>query len=146
MTAESLFAIANPLALLGWFGLALAPLAPRWVDLIAGWVIPALLSLGYSVLILVHWADAPGGFGTLGAVQALFTDPDVALAGWLHFLAFDLFIGAWIVRHARAHGERHMVILPILPFAFLFGPIGFAAYVALRLVRRSGFATAEWAL
>jgi hypothetical protein len=143
MSADTLFAIANPFALLGWIALAFAPLAPRWVDLVAGWIIPGLLSLGYAVLILVHWADAPGGFGSLGAVQALFTDPEIALAGWLHFLAFDLFIGAWIVRHARAQGERHLVILPILPFAFLFGPIGLAAYFALRLVRRSGFSTTQ---
>ncbi|WP_439136844.1 ABA4-like family protein [Roseicyclus sp.] len=143
MAAETLFTIANPFALLGWIALAFAPLAPRWADLMAGWIIPGLLSLGYAVLILVHWADAPGGYSNLDAVQALFTDPDIALAGWLHFLAFDLFIGAWIVRHARAQGERHLVILPILPFAFLFGPIGLAAYFALRLVRRSGFSTPQ---
>ena len=146
MSAEALFAIANPLALIGWVALAAAPLAPRWVDLVAGWIIPGILSLAYGVLILVHWADAPGGFGSLADVQALFTDPDVALAGWLHFLAFDLFIGAWIVRHARANGERHLVILPILPFAFLFGPIGLVAYFALRLIRRSGFVPLDGAL
>jgi len=143
MSAEVLFQIANPLALLGWIALAGAPLAPRAADLLAGWILPGALSLGYSVLILLHWAEAPGGFGSLAEVQALFTDPDLALAGWMHFLAFDLFVGAWIVRHARAAGERHLVILPILPFAFLFGPAGLMAYMALRLVRRAGAAAGE---
>lgn len=141
MAPEFLFAIANPLALSGWIALVLAPLAPRLIDLLAGWIIPGLLSWAYAVLIMVHWADAPGGFGSLADVQALFIFSEVALAGWLHFLAFDLFIGAWIVRDARARGERHLVILPILPFVFFFGPMGLAAYVALRLIRRAGFVT-----
>jgi hypothetical protein len=136
MTPETLFMIANPLALMGWLALALAPLAPRLIDLFAGWVLPGLLSLGYAVLMLVHFADAPGGFQTLAAVQALFTDADVALAGWMHYLAFDLFIGAWILRDARRAGFAHWVVLPILPFVFLVGPAGFVAYLTLKLLRR----------
>jgi hypothetical protein len=136
MTPETLFTIANPLALMGWLALAVAPLAPRAIDLFAGWVLPGLLSLGYAVLMLVHFADAPGGFQTLAAVQALFTDADVALAGWMHYLAFDLFIGAWILRDARRAGFAHWVVLPILPFVFLVGPAGFVAYLTLKLLRR----------
>jgi hypothetical protein len=136
MTAETLFMIANPLALIGWLALALAPLAPRLIDLFAGWFLPGILSLGYAVLMLVHFADAPGGFQSLADVQALFTDADVALAGWVHYLAFDLFIGAWMLRDARREGFAHWVVLPILPFVFLVGPAGFVAYVALKLLRR----------
>jgi hypothetical protein len=105
MTPETLFMIANPLALMGWLALAIAPLAPRLIDLFAD-------------------------------VQALFTDADVALAGWVHYLAFDLFIGAWILRDARREGFAHWVVLPILPFVFLVGPAGFVAYLALKLLRR----------
>lgn len=136
MTADTLFAIANPAALLGWVTLVLAPLAPRGIDLFAGWLLPGALSLSYAVVMLVHFADAPGGFGTLAEVQALFTDADVALAGWLHFLAFDLFIGAWIVRDARQHGISHWAVLPILPLVFLIGPAGLLGYLALRLLWR----------
>jgi hypothetical protein len=136
MTPETLFMIANPLALMGWLALAIAPLAPRLIDLFAGWVLPGLLSLGYAVLMLVHFADAAGGFQTLADVQALFTDADVALAGWVHYLAFDLFIGAWILRDARREGFAHWFVLPILPFVFLVGPAGFLAYLSLKLLRR----------
>lgn len=131
MPADTLFAIANPLALSGWVALALAPLAPRAVDLYAGWVLPGLLSIAYSVLIVVYFADAPGGYGSLSAVQALFTAPHVALAGWVHFLAFDLFVGAWIVRRSRAEGIPHLAVLPILPLAFLFAPAGLLAWFVL---------------
>lgn len=140
MSAEMLFSIASPLALLGWLALVAAPLAPRTVDILAGWVLPGGLSLAYAVLMLVHFADAPGGFQTLHDVQALFTDVHVALAGWIHFLAFDLFIGAWIVRDSQRQSIAHWMVLPILPFAFLLGPAGLLAYMGLRLIRRRGIA------
>jgi hypothetical protein len=135
MPPDVLFSFANPLALLGWVALVFAPFAQRLIDLVAGWILPALLALLYTIIMAVHFADAPGGFQTLAEVQALFTDADVALAGWVHFLAFDLFIGAWIVRDARRQGFAHWMVLPILPFAFLFGPAGLLAYLVLRLVR-----------
>ena len=104
MSAEFLFSLVNPLALLGWIALAATPLAPRWIDPVVGYILPGALSLAYCVLMLIHLADAPGGFQSLSAMQALFTDPDVALAGWIHYLAFDLFIGAWVLRDARRPG------------------------------------------
>lgn len=134
MTPDSLFQIANPLVLVGWLALALAPLSPRWSDRVAGLAIPLLLSIGYAALVLVHWAGAPGGFGSLADVMALFTAPGVALAGWVHYLAFDLFVGAWITRTARAERIPHLFTLPCLILTFLFGPAGFAAFTALRAI------------
>ncbi len=127
-----LFQYSGPLVLLGWLALALSPLAPRLAQIVAGLAIPAILSVAYTALILVHWADAPGGFSSLADVMALFTDPPVALAGWLHYLAFDLLIGAWITRTARREGIPHLLILPCLVPTFLFGPAGFLAFLILR--------------
>ena len=129
---HALFQFSGPLAILGWLSLVLAPFAPRLTDAIASLVIPALLSVGYTALILVHWAGAPGGFDSLANVMALFTHPGVALAGWVHYLAFDLFVGAWITRTARAERIPHLLILPCLVLTFLFGPAGFLAFTALR--------------
>ncbi len=133
---HALFQVTGPLAILGWLSLLLAPLAPRLADTVAALIIPVLLSVGYAGLILVHWSDAPGGFDTLANVMALFTNPFVALAGWVHYLAFDLFVGAWITRTARAEGIPHLLTLPCLVLTFLFGPAGFLAFTALR----AGFA------
>lgn len=129
---HTLFQITGPLAMLGWLALALSPLAPRLADWVAALIIPALLSVAYTALILVHWADAPGGFDSLSNVMALFTDPAVALAGWVHYLAFDLFVGAWITRTARAEAIPHLLILPCLVLTFLFGPAGLLAFLILR--------------
>jgi hypothetical protein len=129
---HQMFQITGPLAMLGWLALVLSPLAPRLADWVAALVIPALLSVAYTALILVHWADAPGGFDSLANVMALFTNPAVALAGWVHYLAFDLFVGAWITRTARAEAIPHLLILPCLVLTFLFGPAGLLAFLILR--------------
>ena len=84
--------------------LALTPLAPRIADRVAGLAIPALLSVGYAALILAFWSGAPGGFDSLPNVMLLFTRPEIALAGWVHYLAFDMLVGAWEVRVARREG------------------------------------------
>jgi hypothetical protein len=65
----------------------------------------------------------------------LFTQPGIALAGWIHYLAFDLFVGAWEVRDASRHGVPHRVVVPCLVLTFLLGPSGLLAYLALRGVR-----------
>ncbi len=131
MTADQLFQIANPLALLGWLALALSPLAPRAAQM-AALAIPLLLSLLYTGLVLAFWWQAPGGFSSLPDVQALFTHPHIALAGWVHYLAFDLWVGAWIAHTARAERIAHAFILPCLALTFLFGPAGLLAFVTLR--------------
>ena len=49
----------------------------------------------------MHFQGAEGGFGSLADVATLFGKPELLLAGWIHYLAFDLFIGAWEVRDAQ---------------------------------------------
>lgn len=134
MQPDTLFQLSGPLAMTGWLALAATPLAPRLTQLVAGLVIPLILSLGYAALILANWSGAEGGFGSLSDVMLLFTNPAVALAGWLHYLAFDLFVGAWEVRTARHERIPHLLVLPCLVLTFLFGPIGLLAFLGLRLV------------
>ena len=136
MTPDALFQITNPIALLGWLALIIAPLAPRLTDAIANLIIPLLMSVAYSALILAYWAGATGGYDSLPNVMALFTDPHIALAGWVHYLAFDLFVGAWAVRTARAEAIPHLLTLPHLALIFLFGPAGFLTFHAMRLAFR----------
>ena len=136
MTPDTLFQIANPLAMLGWITLALSPLAPRWADRIGGFLIPAILSLLYAGLILGYWWQGQGGFDSLSNVMALLSNPWMALAGWVHFLAFDLFIGGWITRRARTERIAHLMILPCLLMTFLFGPIGLILFLSIAATRR----------
>lgn len=135
MTADALFDLSGPVALLGWVLLALSPLFPRFAQIIAGIVIPVVLSLLYSAIMLVNWSQADGGFDTLGNVMLLFDNPMIALGGWVHFLAFDLLIGAWEVRTARREGISHLLVLPCLALTLYFGPIGFVAFLGIWQMR-----------
>jgi len=69
-------------------------------------------------------------------VSALFAVPEVLLAGWIHYLAFDLFVGGWIARNGSAAGISPLLLTPILLATFLAGPVGYLAYVLLRPLMR----------
>jgi hypothetical protein len=132
---DRVFSLAGLVAMAGWLALALAPLRPRLAQAVATFVVPAVIGLAYAGLIARYWGEAPGGFGSLDEVGALFGHRGVLLAGWLHYLAFDLFVGAWEVREARRVGLPHWQILPALALTFLFGPIGLLVFLALRAAR-----------
>lgn len=129
---ETIFSLGSGAAMLGWLGLILLPFSRAVVDGVSGLIIPLLLSTAYIGLIFTGFAGADGGFDSLAAVGLLFQTPAMLLAGWLHYLAFDLFVGATIVRTARAEGVPHLVVVPCLVATFLFGPLGFFLFTALR--------------
>ncbi len=132
MKAEQIFSIANLIAMLGWILIAVAP---RWVvtrKVVLSGVIPLLLAVAYLVLIVLFFGKADGGFGSLADVMKLFTNEWATLAGWIHYLAFDLFIGSWEVKDAEARGISHWLVIPCLVLTFLLGPIGFLLYSILR--------------
>jgi hypothetical protein len=136
MSAENLFSAANALALAGWVALVAAP-RRRWAHWhVAGLGVPAALALLYAVLLAIHAPGAEGGFSTLGSVRALFARDGVLLAGWVHYLAFDLFIGAWMCRRATAESLAWWQFYPALPLTFLAGPVGLLVFFALRAARR----------
>lgn len=135
LSPENVFAVANTTALAGWLTLLAAPLLPRLAEAIAGAAIPLLLGAAYTGIVLAFWTRAEGGFGTLADVMLLFDNPHIALAGWLHYLAFDLLIGVAIVRTARAEAIAFVLVVPCLVLTFLFGPAGFLAFAALRWAR-----------
>lgn len=132
MSLDAIFSFASLLALLGWVALAASPVMPVWSDRIAGWVIPSVIAMVYAALVLVHLGRADGGFSSLDEVARLFSSRPVLLAGWLHYLAFDLAIGAWEVRDARRRAVPFAFVLPCLAATFLVGPAGFLLFVAVR--------------
>lgn len=135
MTLDLLFKLGNMTALAGWALLLASPVLPRLADRVAGLAIPLLLAVAYTGLVLAFWTGAEGGFGSLRDVMRLFDFEGVALAGWLHYLAFDLLIGAWAVRTARAEGIAFALVVPCLVLTFLFGPAGYFAFSCLRAGR-----------
>lgn len=136
MTPETAFAIANTGILPAWLLLAFAP---RWRVTEAlvhgGWYIAAYCLL-YSALLFYALGFTPpvegASFNSLAGVMALFSSPLGVLIGWVHYLAFDLFVGAWEARDARRRGVPHWLLLPCLFFTLMFGPFGLLIYLAVR--------------
>jgi hypothetical protein len=137
MSANQLFSIVNGVAMLGWVSIVVLP-HRRWpADVVAGWLLPGILAGLYVVIVLATWWQSPGGFSSLTQVAQLFENPWLLLAGWVHYLAFDLLVGSWIVRDARSRGIAHLWLLPSLALTFLFGPGGWLSYLLLRAVLRA---------
>jgi hypothetical protein len=144
MNWDLIFKIANFGILPFWLLLALGPrstMMVRGIFLLG----TGLLALSYTILIiglmagffdggLVTETGAAGSpdFTTLTGVMALFDSKGGATIGWIHYLAFDLFVGLWIARNADRHGISRIVQVPILFFTLMFGPIGLLLYLVTR--------------
>jgi hypothetical protein len=131
MTIEGVFSACNLLAMAGWILLLALPRQRRAMT-IAGTAIPLALALVYLVLFLLHARGSSGGFSSLAAVAQLFENRWLLLAGWVHYLAFDLFIGAWETRDAMARRVPRLLLAPCLVMTFMLGPIGLLCYHVLR--------------
>jgi len=132
MTPDQIFSIANPLALLGWIALILFPRRRIVTDVVIGIAVPALFATAYVAIIAAKWGTSVGSFSSLQGVMMLFTNPWLVLAGWIHYLAFDLLIGRWEVIDAGERGVPHLAVVPCLLLTFMFGPSGWLLY---RIVR-----------
>ncbi|HAA78417.1 TPA: DUF4281 domain-containing protein [Candidatus Latescibacteria bacterium] len=135
MTPESLFQIANGAAMLCWIVLLVLHRQPVVTRVILPVGAVGLLSLLYGYLIVSGLDGWEGGFDSLSNVSLLFQNQTLLLAGWVHYLAFDLFVGCWEVRDARRQDISIILILPALVLTFMFGPIGLIAYFLIRFVR-----------
>jgi Domain of unknown function (DUF4281) len=132
MTPEHVFALANTVALIGWVLLIALP-RQRWVsELVAPRVLPALFAGVYVAILAMFLKGSSGGFSSLSAVATLFTQPWLLLAGWVHYLAFDLIVGSWEVSDARERGIPYVAVVPCLVLTFMFGPAGWLAYSGVR--------------
>lgn len=134
MNPGAVFKIANNFALIGWLVLVFLP---RWrwsARLIAPVLIPVLLSGLYTALVVAEFGHSSGRFSSLLQVAQLFQNRAILLAGWVHYLAFDLFVGSWEVRDAQQIGIAHYLVIPCLIFTFFFGPAGWLLYFVVRSV------------
>jgi hypothetical protein len=82
--------MASTAVLPGWLLLVLAPRWRHTARLVSAVVIPGLLAVLYAAVIAARWGSAEGGFSSLADVQKLFADPWILLAGWVHYLVFDV--------------------------------------------------------
>lgn len=131
MSPEQIFSLTNAIAVLSWVLLAVLP-GRQWVTVVTGKAVPMLFAVLYASFVADTFAGAEGSFSTLGGVAMLFSNRWLLLAGWLHYLAFDLLIGTWEARDARARGVPQLVLVPCLFLTLMFGPAGWLLYMGVR--------------
>ena len=136
MTASQVFSFANMLVMPMWL---LMIFLPKWkvTRFLTDYkVIPIVLSVVYAIYIILAikiggWMD----FGSLSSVMALFTEENAVLAGWVHYLAFDLLVGMWMLEQNRQLQIHPVLMAPCLLGAFMFGPIGFLLFMIIKSVK-----------
>jgi len=138
MSHETVFSIINFVAIAGWILLVVAPGRKIVTDVVASVLIPTVMALFYVGVLAAVWGRSEGSFSTLAGVSTLFKEPWLLLAGWAHYLAFDLFIGSWEVRDARKRQIPHLLVIPCLISTLMFGPLGWLLYMLIRAVRGAG--------
>jgi hypothetical protein len=130
-----LFKIATAIAMTGW---ALIIAAPGWAmtDKVVSTGVAGLLAVLYVYLLVgarrLDTEPVRGSFASLKGIINLFKSPRVILAGWVHFLAFDLMVALWIRADAAPLGLSHWWLIPIYLLTLMFGPAGLLVYLLIR--------------
>ena len=75
-------------------------------------------------------------FGSLTSVITLFTEENAVLAGWIHYLAFDLMVGMWVLDQNKELKINQLVMAPCLFLTFMLGPIGFLLFMIIKTIKQ----------
>jgi len=133
LTPEQLFIWTGQVVFYGWLILIFLPRA-KILLYIPQYLLPITIGLLYCGLMLAHYSNSEGGFSSIVDLRTLFENDFVLLAGWVHYLAFDLFVGAWIAVKADAIGLTRLIQAPILLATYMFGPIGLVLFLSIRVI------------
>lgn len=142
MNWDLIFTIASNGVMLFWLLLAFAP-RTELVMKIVFYGGAGLLSLTYALIIIPLMTGVIDGGGsgaqpnlfTLDGVQELLSSDGGATIGWIHYLAFDLFVGIWVARNADRYGFNRIIQIPFLFFTLMLGPLGLTLYLLVRSTR-----------
>ena len=132
---ESIFSIANSTLMVLWIALTVSLFWPRLQRgmRLLGWTIaPLILAAVYTWLLVPAMGASDGSFSSLEQVALLFTNDRLLLAGWIHYLVFDFFVGTWIVsQSAQRRGWIRLIVVPCLFLTFMAGPLGLGLFLIL---------------
>ena len=138
---NAIFRLSNFLVLPFW---ALMIIFPRWrwtERIMKSPLVSLAPALVYEALALWHlpviWPAIARP--TLPGVAQLLGSPSGATTAWVHFLAFDLFVGRWIYWDSRERRISPWLASPALFLTLMLGPLGFVLYLCVRVFARPEF-------
>ena len=135
MDLEKVFSLTGIITTLGWIVLIFLPFWKNRDQYVLHFII-VLLAILYSWIISTNFDKSIfSNFSSLAGVSELFSNRTLLLAGWVHYLAFDLLAGIYIIRNAAKNGIQHWLIAPTLLLTFLFGPFGFLLYTVIKWIK-----------
>ena len=137
-TTELLFTLANTGILLAWIPLLFVPKWRFTQQMLVFPYVPFLLSFFYLFFLIRDGGLCEADFSSLSGILSLFQNatPEAAAAGWMHYLAFDYWVGCWMVRDAQKNATPHLLIVLPLLCTFMLGPVGILLYVLFTLARK----------
>lgn len=131
---DQIFQLSNLLVMPFWALMIILPFW-RWTQRIirSPWIAaPAALLYVALVLPQIGGLLAELANPQLAQIAALLGTPAGATIGWVHFLAFDLFVGRWVYLDSRERNLSAWLVSPILFFVLMFGPLGLLLYLLVR--------------
>jgi len=136
---ETLFQISGLFVLPFWFLMIVAPNWKLTLRLLKSPLVIIAPVIAYVILVLPQIGTLlPKVMGPkLPEIASLLGTPEGATIAWMHFLAFDLFVGRWAYLDSRERGISPWLMAPILFFILMLGPFGFLLYMIARLALRN---------
>ncbi len=135
ISTENIFNSLNLLVMLGWIPLFIFPYSKLTKKLTDGLYVPFLLCVFYTYFLSQTKGLFSADFSSLMGILDLFrnSSKESAAAGWIHYLAFDYFVGCWIVNHSVKKGIPYIIFITPLLFTLFAGPFGLLLFLVLRL-------------
>jgi hypothetical protein len=132
MNYTQAFQSVNLLALLTWLFIIFLPNMKYSRRIVFGFTI-FLLSVVYAWMVFSTFKmDDFKEFSTLQGLMTLFQSEQAVLLGWIHYLAFDLMVGLYILDNGQKANIKHVFLVPCFLFTFMFGPAGLLMYRIIR--------------
>jgi hypothetical protein len=137
ISPDTMYLVLNYSVLPFWALLVLLPHARITEIAVHSVLMPLVLGVTYAWLLATAIAGPPAlpdgsGFATLPELMNTFSAPTAVVAGWAHYLVFDLFVGSWEARDSQRIGLHHLAVAPCILVTFLVGPIGLLLYLMVR--------------
>lgn len=142
MDLELVFTVANFSTMPGWLMLLVAPRFKGTDWVVHSVLMPLLLGVAYALLLFTDMGG-DADMLSLKGVMAIFDKPQTTIAAWIHYLVFDLFVGAWIVRDAERRDMSRLLVAPCLVGTWFFGPVGLMTYLGVGALLGRGWSLRE---
>jgi len=138
INSETIYLLANWGVIPFWLMLIIMPYHGLTNFLVQSIIVPLILAVAYSYLAYNLYIensifDSFELYSGIDGLYSMFSNENLLLIFWLHFLALSLFLGAWMTRDAKKFFIPKIILIPSLIITYFTGPVGLVIYWLLRI-------------